>query len=41
MLFRSNEDTSLPAVHEDADGALSELDGSADEGSEGDAGALN
>ena len=36
-----NEDTSLPAMHEDADGALSESDGSVDEGGEGDVGTLS
>ena len=36
-----NEHTSLPAMHEDADGALSESDGSADEGGEGGAGAMS
>ena len=35
-----NEDTSLPAVQEDADRALSESDGSVDEGGEGDVGTL-
>ena len=36
-----NEDTSLPAVHEDAHRALSESDGSVDEGGEGDVGTLS
>ena len=36
-----NEDTSLPAVHEDADGAFSESDDSVDEGREGDGGAMS
>ena len=36
-----NEDISRPAVHEDADGALSDLDDRIDEDGEGDAGALN
>ena len=36
-----NEDISRPAVHEDADGALSELDDRVDEGGVGDVGALS
>ena len=36
-----NEDTSLPAVHEDADWALSELDDRVDESGEGDVGTLS
>ena len=33
-----NEDTSLPTMHGDADGALSELDDQVDEGGEGNVG---
>ena len=36
-----NEDTSLPAVHQDADGALSESDDRINEGGEGDVGTLS
>ena len=36
-----NEDISRPAVHEDADGALSESDDSVDKGGEGGAGAMS